>query len=225
MTKSPRSQYEIKIVQDKILQSAMDIIKEEGFDKLSMRNLASRMNMSATNLYSYYSNKEGILLALEIRAFKELYQKLINSIENKENHFEKLKASIRAYVEFGTDPNNIHIYDLMFNRFTPKLDDYIGTPHEKLARFSSDQANRGFLVILQLITEYANINPNLKGKNPILTTLRLWSELHGIISFYNSGILLELSHIINLNKSNLNPKSILDEVIKQLIFSIEKVEP
>ncbi len=34
-------------------------------------------------------------------------------------------------------------------------------------------------------------NPNLQGKNANIFTIRIWAELHGLISLYNSGILNE----------------------------------
>jgi AcrR family transcriptional regulator len=41
----------------------LEIIREEGPDALSMRNLAERIDYSAAGIYEYFSSKEEIIAA------------------------------------------------------------------------------------------------------------------------------------------------------------------
>ena len=44
-----------------ILGAAYDIVKEEGWNGLSMRKIADRIEYTAPIIYEYFSNKEAII--------------------------------------------------------------------------------------------------------------------------------------------------------------------
>ena len=46
-----------------ILDAAMELVQEKGPDKLSMRELARRVDYSPAGLYEYYENKDEIIVA------------------------------------------------------------------------------------------------------------------------------------------------------------------
>jgi len=55
-----------------ILDAAMELVQEEGPDKLSMRELARRVDYSPAGLYEYYENKDEIIVALCVEADRRL---------------------------------------------------------------------------------------------------------------------------------------------------------
>ncbi|MCG9873182.1 MAG: TetR/AcrR family transcriptional regulator [Leptospiraceae bacterium] len=61
-----------------ILNSAKEEFLEVGFDKASMRKIAKKANVSTSNIYNYFTNKEGIL--------EQLVKSIISSIESGLNH-------------------------------------------------------------------------------------------------------------------------------------------
>ncbi|MBP7929008.1 MAG: TetR/AcrR family transcriptional regulator C-terminal domain-containing protein [Acidimicrobiia bacterium] len=46
---------------DQVVEAALTLIDEQGLDALTMRNLASRLNVEATSLYTHIENKGDIL--------------------------------------------------------------------------------------------------------------------------------------------------------------------
>lgn len=121
----------IETMRIRILDTALDIIIEEGFGNLSVRKLASRLGVTATTIYNYYTNKDEINLMIRIRGFEKLYDLLQKRSAPFDDIEARLKAMIRAYVEFGL--NHPSYYDIMFNLHTPKYLDYVGTEIETLA--------------------------------------------------------------------------------------------
>ena len=131
MPKAPMTKEEVENTRGRILDTALDIIIEEGFNNLSVRKIASRLGVTATTIYNYYTNKDEINLMIRISGFEKLYDLLTKRSAPFNNIEEKLKAMIRAYIEFGlTNPS---YYDIMFNLHTPKYLDYVGTDIEPLA--------------------------------------------------------------------------------------------
>jgi AcrR family transcriptional regulator len=52
-----------------ILSAALQIVKEEGWQALSMRKIADVIEYTAPIIYEYFANKEAILLELPAKAF------------------------------------------------------------------------------------------------------------------------------------------------------------
>jgi AcrR family transcriptional regulator len=59
-------------VRQRILKSARREFKKRGFEKASMRSIASAANMTVGNLYRYYKNKEDLYGAIIGSLFDEL---------------------------------------------------------------------------------------------------------------------------------------------------------
>lgn len=95
-----------------ILDAAYGIVKEEGWEGLSMRKIADRIEYTAPIIYEYFSNKEAILLELTKKGFKMLVIALEKASEKFETPEEKLEAMWMAYWDFAfTDKE---MYQVMF---------------------------------------------------------------------------------------------------------------
>ncbi len=63
-----------KAIYNKILEVAQRDIAVLGYDKVSMRKIAAKCNISVSNLYNYFSNKEALLDSL----VGEFYYQVLN---------------------------------------------------------------------------------------------------------------------------------------------------
>ena len=54
------------------LAAARDLIKEEGYEGLTLRKLARRMQCSPMALYTYFADKQALLTALALEGFEKL---------------------------------------------------------------------------------------------------------------------------------------------------------
>jgi len=184
--KKPRDVNEKKNVQGRILEAALDIIVQEGFPSLTMRRLASRIAMTAPNIYNYYKSKDEIYISLVIQGFEILQRELKSVYEALEDPVERGAALARAYINFGLKHSSY--YDIMFTYPTPKYDDYVGTPLEKLSnveyRISMDIAALAVNAVKSLLSdEMARDEEAVQ-----MRFIAAWSLLHGMISLYNSKV-------------------------------------
>lgn len=86
-------------MKEKILNTAVLIIKESGIAALSMRNIAKELNISATALYRHFKNKEAILLQLSEKGYKELLSKLTTAL-SMQNSKSRLQYTLFEYYNF-----------------------------------------------------------------------------------------------------------------------------
>lgn len=57
---------------EKILEAALDLFREQGFDGASMRDIAKRAGVATGLAYYYFESKDAIVLAYYDRAYNEL---------------------------------------------------------------------------------------------------------------------------------------------------------
>jgi len=189
MPRPARPQKEVDNVKAKILEKALTILIDEGYDNLSMSKIGKQMGMTAANIYNYYKNKDELYNNIIIQGYIKLYNTLEKSTDAVTNPFERIMALIRAYIDFGI--SNKHYYHLMFSMIAPKYLDYIGTPVEALAYTEKQTSLRVLELAFSVSDEYLKNNPSYNGSDKNIFIIQIWSQLHGIISLHNSGNLIE----------------------------------
>jgi len=191
MPKKPMTLEEINNTRAKILDTALDIIIQEGFHNLSLRKIASRLNVTATTIYNYYTNKDEINLMIRIRGFEKLYEVLTKRSAPLNKIEDRFKAMIRAYIEFGlTFPS---YYDIMFNLHTPKYLDYVGTEIEPLAFQEKQNALKCLSLFMEPISRYIKRKGKRKDHYVLYQVIKFWSDLHGLVTLNNSRLFHEVT--------------------------------
>nr|WP_170924766.1 TetR/AcrR family transcriptional regulator [Enterococcus sp. 9E7_DIV0242]OTP15816.1 hypothetical protein A5888_002030 [Enterococcus sp. 9E7_DIV0242] len=61
MDSKTRKEKDRKLLEGKIVDAAVEIIAEEGFNRLSIRKIANRIGYAPGTIYNYYKNKDEIL--------------------------------------------------------------------------------------------------------------------------------------------------------------------
>lgn len=184
--KVARSAGERERIRKKILAEALSIITARGFEALTVRRLAARSGMTAPNLYNYFSNKDEIYLTLVITGFEKLHEKMKTAYAGASDPVGRAHALMNAYVSFGLE--NGASYDIMFTRATPKYNDYVGTPHEKLSRIEYAISMEIAALAEKAVAEVNG--ESLKGRaGRTKDVVKVWCTLHGMVSLCNSSIM------------------------------------
>ena len=90
-----------------ILDAARDVLMRDGYEQMSMRGLAEKIDYSAGTIYLHFRSKEELLNSLVEESFGRLHAALERA--RRENPVDTLRAGLRAYVEFGLQyPNHYH---------------------------------------------------------------------------------------------------------------------
>lgn len=95
-----------------ILKAAREIVKEEGWQGLSMRKIADKIEYTAPIIYEYFSNKEAILQELTCKGFGILTIDLEAAKEESQDPAEQLEGMWLAYWNFAL--KNKEMYQLMY---------------------------------------------------------------------------------------------------------------
>jgi AcrR family transcriptional regulator len=205
--KTARGKKEIKQIREKILENALDIIVAKGLDCLTMRSIAKETDMTAPNLYNYFSNKDEIYIHIIIRGFEMLYADLKAACDRNKENAGRLRAMIDTYMAFGI--NKPRYYDIMFTRPTPKYNDYIGTPLEKISeieyKISMD------IAALALKTAADVMGPTAGEEMLTQRLVQIWSLLHGMITLNNSQV---MSYVAQ------SPDNVYTKIIDEFIDSL-----
>lgn len=104
----------------KILDAALELFREAGFDSATMRDIATKAGVATGAAYYYYASKDAIVMAFYERAWREmqpsieaaaaeargLEAKLRAIIRVKLEYFSANRAVLRALLRTGADPKH-----------------------------------------------------------------------------------------------------------------------
>jgi AcrR family transcriptional regulator len=190
MPKVTRSDAQVNAVREKILDCAFDILAKNGYESLSMAGVGNKMKMTAANLYNYFTNKDELLIGIHKRAYAMLFDDMTRAVAAEIIPMARYEKMTHAFVAFAT--NNIHIYDIMFNRPVKQYSDYIGTPQEKLSYDEYHSSLKVKHLIVDVIDDYRKTLKNAESAGDKYLPLQWMSLLHGLISLKNSGVLKQI---------------------------------
>jgi AcrR family transcriptional regulator len=151
-----------------IITAARELAEAEGWEAVTTRRLAERVEYSQPVLYSHFSGKDAIVRAVAIDGFGELAAHLRRARLANPEPRQALHATCRAYLEFATE--RPALYQAMFVMPTDVKFAHAETPpplraafDEFVGCFRPDNARR------ELFAEVT------------------WSALHGMAVLSDSG--------------------------------------
>ena len=203
MPKAARTPEEVEAAKQKILEKALDIITERGYEGLSMRRLGRHLNMTAATVYNYFQNKEEIYLHVLTRGFELLYDDMLRASKSTDDPFEKLKAALKAWLHFGLNQSNY--YDIMLTLYIPKYRDFVGGPLEPLAHKELMTALKVTDLLIGVLEEIAEAYGNIRKEDARIHFIQLVTAIHGVVSLYNNTILVYVHD---------HPEDILDSLVE-----------
>lgn len=152
---------------DNILTAALEIVKEDGWQALSMRKIADKIEYTAPIIYEYFANKEGILLELTRQGNIILLKDFQNAYAKYTSPEEQLEAVWRAYWDFAFEHKQL--YQLMYGVDMNCCELVKSMPEAEAAR------KLIYGLITNLMTEPEEIDVCRKY-------FTFWSVIHGLIS-------------------------------------------
>ena len=172
-----RREREKSETRDKILDAARELFGQHGYDGVSMRQVAEKIEYSPTAIYVHFADKEDLFHELCNEDFARLAREFQN-IPLPQDSVARLKQIGRSYVEFGIrHPNH---YRLMFM-----------TPHPAGPLNQADQQIKGdpqvdAYALLMLSVKQAVTEGRFRDEvsDPDLVAQTLWSAVHGVISLH-----------------------------------------
>ncbi|KKE78233.1 TetR/AcrR family transcriptional regulator [Bacilli bacterium] len=154
-----------ELTRDMIMDAARDLFVEKGYQQVSMRQIAKKLNYSHGAIYYHFKNKAELFYALVKNHFLMLDQKIEEIVNDEASNEEKLGQLFFGYIEFGLTHQN-H-YEIMF--------------------LTKDDEVRNFINESPMVTYQKFANQVSKLSEKQMTIREIWSifiSLHGFVTHY-----------------------------------------
>ncbi len=172
-----RRERERDAVRTKILDAARALFVAQGYEGVSMRAIAEKIEYSPTLIYQYFKDKETLIKELCYSDFDALAERLKSTLEIS-NPIERLRQCGREYVQFAIAyPNH---YRLMFMTPIP-VDNDEAEREKRQGKPESDAYALLHLLVQKAAEEGALRDPHTDAD---LVAQTLWAGLHGVISLH-----------------------------------------
>ncbi|TSD63300.1 TetR/AcrR family transcriptional regulator [Inquilinus sp. KBS0705] len=181
-----------------ILDAALQIVKEEGWQALSMRKIADVIEYTAPIIYEYFANKEAILLELTRKGFLLLSKDLEEAKSHHRLPAKQLEAMWLAYWNFAFA--NKQLYQVMFGVSTNCCCELVNSLPE--ADLPWDQ-------FTGVIGQLMNIS-DMESEVICTKYYTFWSVVHGLVSI----------NLLNRGNTDDINKQVLRDAITGIIRSI-----
>src|SRR5215472_12025999 len=101
-----------KYLRQEILDAASELFVRDGYENLSMRRIADKIDYSPTTIYIYVTDKAEHLEHVCMETYGQLVQRLSKIMGQPGDHVDRLNKGLIAYIEFGLE--NPHQYRTTF---------------------------------------------------------------------------------------------------------------
>ncbi|WP_455355523.1 TetR/AcrR family transcriptional regulator [Streptomyces sp. SYSU K217416] len=157
-----------------IVATARELAEQQGWDAVTTRRLAERIEYSQPVLYSHFRGKREIIGAVALEGAAELAAAVRAAASRANSPRERVAALARAYLDFAE--HNPAVYDALF-----QLDGGLAYAQEDTPEPLKD----AFAALLESLAEVAG-----DGVRPGLFTEVFWAALHGLATLTRAGRLL-----------------------------------
>ncbi|CAM5635749.1 MULTISPECIES: TetR/AcrR family transcriptional regulator [Streptomyces] len=147
-----------------IVATARELAEEQGWDAVTTRRLAERIEYSQPVLYSHFRGKREIIGAVAREGAAEMAVAVRAAVSTADSPRERVAALARAYLDFAE--HNPAVYDALFD-----LDGGLAFAQED----TPGELKDAFAALLETLGEVAG-----DGVHPALFTETFWASLHGL---------------------------------------------
>lgn len=162
MTKAYRKERERELRRNDIIDAAEKLFFKEGYENVSMNDIANDAEMARATLYQYFKNKNDIYAAIAGRAAKIL-KEMFAEIPKDLTGIENIKALSQTYYKFYKEHTGY--YKAYYHS---GIFEYENSPYlEELKK----ERKENFQYVINAITKGLNDGTIRKDIDPVATTL------------------------------------------------------
>jgi AcrR family transcriptional regulator len=158
-------------LRQEILDAARDLFVSVGYENVTMRKVAEKIEYSPTTIYLHFQDKADLMHSICEETFERLSRKLEQILKSPGDPVERLKRGLRAYVEFGLQ--NPQHYRVTFM-----------TPHEVNPEcvLAPDSAGlKAFSILQQGVADCIQAG-KFRNVDVQSASQALWAAVHGLTS-------------------------------------------
>lgn len=163
-----RKQREKKQMERLILDASLKLFIDDGYENVSIRKIAERIEYSPASIYLYFKDKDEIFFTLQNEAFDKFYEMQL-TVQSIEDPYERLVTHGKSVIKFAFD--NEGLYDLLFIMSEPVRN--LDTREQWVF------GNRSYNLLKKNVKEYLDAK-NIKNHDVETVSFACWAFVHGI---------------------------------------------
>lgn len=165
-----RRQREKVALRQEILDAARELFAKEGYESVSMRRIAEKIEYSPTTIYLYFQDKRELIEEICNQSFALLSKKLEKVAAAGGDPVEGLKTGLRTYVEFGLKHPDHYRVSLM-------------TPYEACEGkdITTGAGWQTFQCLIRAVTRCVEAS-RFRETDVMAVSQALWMVIHGLTS-------------------------------------------
>lgn len=173
--------------QEKMIEIALEIVREDGLDALTIKRIAEEMDLVMGAIYRYFPSKNALLVSLQLRALEQLHETFMKQreqvaayLQTKGPSDEKHRAAAQLWVAVHT----YFSYKLHAPAYYGLLDSLLSSPR---SFFESEQDSNSPLLLALLSSVAGDLSQASSGAFDQTLSMQyahvLWATLHGLGHF------------------------------------------
>lgn len=205
MTKAYRKEKERELRRKDIIDAAEKLFFKDGFDNISMNEIAKEAEMARGTIYQYFKNKNDIYAAIAIRATKILAQ-MFEEVPKDLTGIEKIKTLSETYYQFYKEHKGHYKAYYHSGVF-----DYENSQNTEILK---EIRKKNFQVVVDAIEAGFKDNTIRKDIDPVATTLIM------LLMSNNVNNIIPVTQMY-LDEYRLTQDKLFDSNLEMVIRSIE----
>jgi AcrR family transcriptional regulator len=161
------------LLKQEILDAARELLVREGYDGVSMRKVAEKIDYSPTAIYLHFKDRDDLIYSVCEEVLAGLVRELQAVAKQNPDPLAALKKGLRRYIEFGLSHPQHYLAVFGIPRGAES-----GAEHKKRPNSMGLQAF-GFLP--RLVGECVRLK-KIRKVDVDTTSRALWASIHGITS-------------------------------------------
>lgn len=175
MGTTERRERERQELRTRILDAAREMFVAEGYEAVTMRKIAERIEYSPTAIYAHFKDKNALIRELCENDFMAFAQKFVAFLQ-VDDPIERLRRAGVAYVDFAIE--NPQHYRLMFMTSRPSIEgeDTSGV---------NDPGRNAYVFLRSTVVdamERGLFRPELTNADVVAQAI--WAALHGVVALH-----------------------------------------
>jgi AcrR family transcriptional regulator len=159
-------------LRQEILDAARELFVRDGYENVTMRRIAERIEYSPTTIYLHFKDKDELLHEICEEMFRELADQLEAVSAAETDPVEGLKKGLRTYIEYGIRHPQHYRVTFMMPADYP-------IPAEEYPR--SSQGGRAFTTLVTAVGKCIAAG-RFAETEIMLASQILWAGVHGLTS-------------------------------------------
>ncbi|WP_411145975.1 TetR family transcriptional regulator [Streptomyces sp. x-80] len=159
-----------------ILETAMRLFQERGYEKTTMRAIAKEAGVSVGNAYYYFDSKASLITGFYDRLVREHAAVTHERLQGITDFGERVEVAVLAWVDCA-EP---------YHEFAAQFFSTAADPESPLSPFSSEShsARAAAVQIFQDVLEGSQVGPKLDAELAGLLPDLLWLHLMGVVLYW-----------------------------------------